>query len=55
MSDVYDTYYDDDGTERWSSNGRPVFKKNKNGNWQIKFKPLWESNKKAGRNDEKGK
>jgi predicted lipoprotein with Yx(FWY)xxD motif len=55
MSDVYDTYIDDDGTERWSSNGQPVFKKNKKGNWQVKFKPLWESNKKARRNDEKGK
>ena len=53
MSDVYDTYIDDDGTERWSSNGQPVFKKNKSGNWQTVFKPLWKSNKKGKRNDDK--
>ena len=37
MSDVYDTYFDDKGIERWCSNGKVVLIK-KRGKWKASRK-----------------
>jgi hypothetical protein len=54
MSDVYNTYIDENGYERWSSNDQLVYKKNERGRWQVSVLPKW-ALKKVRKNDDKSK
>lgn len=42
MSDVYDTYVDKNGFERWCSNGKKVLIK-KAGKWVPSIKKVWQN------------